>query len=169
VVNRRTLLAAAAATGFAGCGAGKAPGSRTPAPPAATATPPAATATATATPAAGADAELLLPLIELKARAVAIYGGRPGLERLRAHERVHLARLLDAAPGRPFHYRVNTPPIELELEQLAAQLAVLPRLADPRLRTLIAGMYATDSEHLAVLRRGAGREAVPRAFVTGGT
>jgi len=158
VVNRRTLLAAAAATGFAGCGAEKAPGSRTPAPPA-----------ATATPAAGADAELLLPLIELKARAVAIYGGRPGLERLRAHERVHLARLLDAAPGRPFHYRVNTPPIELELEQLAAQLAVLPRLADPRLRTLIAGMYATDSEHLAVLRRGAGREAVPRAFVTGGT
>ncbi|MGI8624131.1 MAG: hypothetical protein ACR2NB_11760, partial [Solirubrobacteraceae bacterium] len=137
--RRALLLVGLAAAGLAGCGERRTPVRRRSAP-APTATPP-------------AQADVLRPLIEIKARAVALYAGHAALERLHAQEEEHLTRLLRAAPGRPIVFDDGIAPAELEGEMLAAELAALPRLTDAGMRLLVGGMFATDAEHLAVLRR----------------
>jgi hypothetical protein len=49
-------------------------------------------------------------------------------------------------------------------EYVFASVDALPRLADPDLRALVMQIAASEAEHMAALRLGAGEEPVPDAF-----
>jgi hypothetical protein len=57
---------------------------------------------------------------------------------------------------------------QVEREQLAAYLYVIPRLSPSPVRAAVARYLAADAQHTAVLRTRLGLRSVPSAFVSGG-
>ena len=57
--------------------------------------------------------------------------------------------------------------IELEMAGVAAYFDAMGRLGEARLLQTSATIMANEGQHLAILRRRAGREPVPNAFETG--
>jgi hypothetical protein len=152
--RRALLLAGAAGALLGGCGAGEGrPGGR------------------------DHDRSLVTGLLRLERRAVAIYERQDGAlaARLLAHEREHVARLEDALPGQRAAGRARAAddPGSLELARrleetsVAAYLTALPRVGDPGLRRLLAGIAAVEAEHLAAVSAALGEPAAPAAFVRG--
>jgi len=141
----------------------------------------------------GGDAELLNTALAAEHLAIAAYTATmplltgPSLDagrRFLAQERAHAARLrqlvggLGASAVGPLpSYDFDSPGNEDEVLRLLQRVeqktvavygGVVPRLADPVLRTAAATIAATEAEHDAVLRLRLGRWPAPTAFVTGG-
>ena len=56
---------------------------------------------------------------------------------------------------------------ELEAQQLAAYIQMIPELSGGKLRSTAAAMMANDAQHLAVLRQQRGQSPIPSPFATG--
>jgi Ferritin-like domain len=56
---------------------------------------------------------------------------------------------------------------EVELAQIRAYMAALPRLSPSSVRRSVAAIVANEAQHVTVLRAALGQPAVPSAFVSG--
>ncbi len=140
----------------------------------------------------GADVELLNGLLDLEHRTIGAYtAGIPLLtgatltaaQRFLAQELAHaaalsgLVKLRGAVADKPRdsydfgHPRSATEVLRLlhaaETAQLAAYIAVIPRLATGTVRSATASILADDAQHVSVLRSALALDPAPSAFVTG--
>lgn len=124
------------------------------------------------------DAAVLAGLLGLERRAIAIYERQDSAlaATLLVHEREHAARLEEALKGRRPAVRATrkaagTAPLELarrlEETSVAQYLDALPRVSDPGLRRLLAGIAAVEAEHLGAVHAALGEPVAPAAFVRG--
>lgn len=140
----------------------------------------------------GADAARLNGLLDLKHRTIGAYtAGIPllaggtlsaaqrflGQELSHADELSGLVKRTGAVADRPSdsydfgHPRSAVAVLRLlhaaETAQLAAYIAVIPRLVPGASRAAAASILADDAQHVAVLRSALALDPVPSAFVTG--
>lgn len=157
MVDRRGLLAGAAATALSGCGVsegddepGGAPADRS-------------------TTSREGDIELLRAAAVSEAAAAAAYGDHPFARIERAHlDRINRARdRLGDRGDSGFTAEAERDPQAIEGDAIAFYLDLLPKLYDPELRTLIASILVVEAEQLAELRAAEGRDPAPDAFVYG--
>jgi hypothetical protein len=145
-----------------------------------------------APPVAHADVALLNHLIDLEYLAVAAYtAGLPLLppteyhaaKQFLAQELGHaqgLALLVREAGGKEHKprptYDLGAPETpaavlrllhQVESQQLAAYLNIIPRLGPAKVRTLVTQYYANDAQHISIIRSLQGQEPLPAPFVTG--
>jgi Ferritin-like domain len=144
-LSRRGFLVASAAVVLGGCGvdeAGNAPPT---------------------------DAKVLTGLLDAEAAAGAAVIGSPAAELLVRQDARHLQRLAAlagvAAPESRSDGAVDLATgLARKQEAVFAYVAALPKLADPDARVAVMQILASEAEHLAALRQGAGDPAVPDAF-----
>jgi hypothetical protein len=55
----------------------------------------------------------------------------------------------------------------LERMQIAAYIAVIPKLSPGSVRSAVSTLLANDAQHVSILRAAVGRDPVPAALVTG--
>jgi hypothetical protein len=145
-----------------------------------------------APPVAKADVVLLNRLIDLEYRAVAAYTASLPLlgptayhaaKQFLAQELGHaqgLGVLVREAGGKPHKprpsYDLGAPKTtaevlrllhEVETEQIAAYLEIIPRLAPAKVRTLTTQYFANDAQHLSIVRSLQGQAPLAAPFVTG--
>jgi rubrerythrin len=142
------------------------------------------------------DARILNNALDLELIAIAAYSAGAELLRgaalsagreLLEHEREHAAALRRAiedvggvpvAPKPPDEYRRSFPrlraqrdvlrfAVDLENTAVKAYFESLPKLSEPGLRQLAAGIVSNEAEHISVLLGLEGRPQVPDAFVRG--
>jgi hypothetical protein len=117
-----------------------------------------------------ADADVIGALLRRERIAGAAVAGLAGAAAIARQDELHarrLARLSGAAPAtRPSAEAPGDLSVALTRKQEAvfAYVRALPRLEDPDLRVLVMQLAASEAEHLAALRLGAGLEPVPDAF-----
>ena len=158
---RRSLLAAAGGLLLSGCGRASSGGDS-------------ASKTDRGTQIEG-DIEVLSGLLELEQQAHAFYTGARGehFAQIAAHEAEHVRRLdqaLQELGGKPqptaaAFANSDAPGVfaaKLENTLVAAYLDAIPKLADPKWRSLAAQIVAVEAEHLAVITGDA-----DKAFVAG--
>ncbi len=145
-----------------------------------------------APPVAHTDVALLNHLIDLEYLAVAAYtAGLPLLgptayhaaKQFLAQELGHvsgLGLLVREAGGKEHKprlaYDLGAPKTaaevlrllhEVEAQQIAAYLEIIPRLGPAKVRTLTTQYYANDAQHISIVRSLQGQSPLPAAFVTG--
>jgi hypothetical protein len=137
------------------------------------------------------DVDVLNRLLEVEYHAIAAYtAGIPFLSRperkaakqFLGQEVTHastLAGLIKQAGGKAVKsnasYDLGQPrPVEilallqeLEAQQLAAYIQMIPQLTRGKLRSTAAAMMANDAQHLAVIRQQRGQSPIPSPFATG--
>jgi hypothetical protein len=69
--------------------------------------------------------------------------------------------------GRPRRADILALLQELEAQQLAAYIQMIPELTHGKLRSTAAAIMANDAQHLAVLRQERGQSPIPSPFATG--
>lgn len=141
----------------------------------------------------GGDVDLLNSALAAEHLSIAAYtAGLPLLEgaardagrRFLAQEREHADRLRElieglgaGAVGPLPSYDFDSPGDQAEMLRLLQRVelktitvygSLVPRLADPLLRTIAASIATVEAEHDAVLRMRLGRWPAPTPFVTGG-
>jgi hypothetical protein len=145
-----------------------------------------------APPVAQTDVVLLNHLIDLEYHAVAAYtAGLPLLgptayhasKQFLAQELGHvsgLSLLVREAGGKPpkprEDYQLGAPKTvddvlrllhEVETQQIAAYVDIIPRLGPAKVRTLTTQYFANDAQHISIVRALLGEDPLPAAFVTG--
>ncbi len=56
---------------------------------------------------------------------------------------------------------------EVEAQQIAAYVDVIPRLGPAKVRTLTTQYFANDAQHISIVRSLLGKAPLPAPFVTG--
>jgi hypothetical protein len=144
-VSRRGFLVASAALVLGGCGVD---------------------AAGTAPP---TDAEVLTGLLDTEVAAGAPVIDSPVTELLVRQDARHVERLAAlagvAAPGPASDAAVDlAAALARKQEAVFAYIAALPKLADPAARGAVMEILASEAEHIAALRHGAGQVAAPDPF-----